>query len=190
MDRAGARKIFLRDLQTSSAARSDNFVYISHLDYEESMSAAQKLARLIPQPQGQQSEDMVHISSFARVRNRNEILLVKKNKPDFTAGKWVFPSAIINFGEDPAMAVERIVKEQLGTAPKNVKLIDVQSYGDKHWDLCFVYDVTIDRVGKLSADIDTAGYFDRKKLPPEFRSDHLEVLNGLDKAKEFARPWP
>ncbi len=53
--------------------------------------------------------------------------------------------------------------------------------------LCFVYEVTIDRVGKLSADIDTAAYFDRKKLPPEFRSDHLEVLDGLEKAKEFAR---
>ena len=152
------------------------------------MSVAQKIARLIPQPSGQQSEEMVHISSFARVRNGDEILLVKKNKPEYTAGKWVFPSAIINFGEDPELAIERIVKEQLGTPPKSVKLLDVQSYGGKHWDLCFVYEVTIDRVGKLADDIDKAGYFDRKKLPPEFRSDHLEVLNGLDKAKEFARP--
>jgi len=151
------------------------------------MSAAQKMARLIPQPTGQQSEEMVHISSFARVRNGDEILLVKKNKPDFTAGKWVFPSSIINFGEDPRLAMERIVKEQLGTAPTSVKLLDVQSYGDKHWDLCFVYEVTIDRVGKLSSDIDMAAYFGRRKLPPEFRSDHLEVLEGLDKAKEFSR---
>jgi ADP-ribose pyrophosphatase YjhB (NUDIX family) len=152
------------------------------------MSTAQKMARLIPQPAGQQSEEMVHISSFARVRNGDEILLVKRNKPDWTAGKWVFPSSVINFGEDPRLAIERIVKEQLGAAPTGVKLLDVQSYGDKHWDLCFIYEVTIDRVGKLSAEIDTAAYFDRKKLPPEFRSDHLEVLNGLEKAKELARP--
>jgi ADP-ribose pyrophosphatase YjhB (NUDIX family) len=152
------------------------------------MSASQKMARLIPQPPGQQSEEMVHISSFARVRNGDEILLVKKNKPDYTAGKWVFPSSIINFGEDPGLAIERIVKEQLGVSPTGVKLLDVQSYGGKHWDLCFVYEVTIDRVGKLSADIDTAAYFGRKKLPPEFRSDHLEVLNGLENAKELARP--
>src|SRR5579864_4649492 len=107
------------------------------------MSASQKMARLIPQPPGQQSEEMVHISSFARVRNGNEILLVKKNKPDYTAGKWVFPSSLINFGEDPGAAMERIIKEQLGVAPKSVKLIDVQSYGGKHWDICFIYEVTI-----------------------------------------------
>jgi len=151
------------------------------------MSASQKVARLIPQPPGQQAEEMVHISSFARVRNGNEILLVKKNKPDYSAGKWVFPSSIINFGEDPQVAIQRIVNEQLGTSPTSVKLLDVQSYGDKHWDICFVYDVTIDRVGKLSSDIDTSAYFDRKKLPLEFRSDHLEVLNGLEKSKEFSR---
>ena len=116
------------------------------------------------------------------------ILLVKKNKPEYTAGKWVFPSAIINYGEDPELAIERIIKEQLGTPPKNVKLLDVQSYGGKHWDLCFVYEVIIDRVGKLSADLDMAAYFSRKKLPPEFRSDHLEVLDGLNDAMEFATP--
>ncbi len=64
-------------------------------------------------------------------------LLVKKNKPDYTAGKWVFPSSLINFGEDPRLAIERIVKEQLGAAPISVKLLDVQSYGDKHWDSLF-----------------------------------------------------
>ena len=121
-------------------------------------------------------------------KGRIEILLVKKNRPDYTAGKWVFPSAIINFGEDPKLAMERIIKEQLGTAPSSVKLLDVQSYGGNHWDLCFVYEVTIDRVGKLSADLDMAAYFGRKKLPPEFRSDHLEVLDGLDEAMEFATP--
>ena len=142
-----------------------------------------KLARLVPQLPGQQSEEFAHISSFARVRNgENELLLVKKTRPEYTAGKWVFPSSIINFGEDPKLAIERIIREQIGVSPRNVKLIDVQSFGDKHWDLCFVYDVSIDTVGQLSSDIEVAGYFNRKKLPPEFRSDHLEVLETLEKS--------
>jgi ADP-ribose pyrophosphatase YjhB (NUDIX family) len=145
-------------------------------------TSSPKLARLVPQGPSQQSEEFVHVSSFARVRNsENEMLLVKKTRPDWTAGKWVFPSSLINFGEDPKLAVERIIREQVGTSPSNVKLVDVQSFGDKHWDLCFVYDASIDRVGKLSPDIEVAGYFNRKKLPPEFRSDHLEVLEALEK---------
>ncbi len=145
-------------------------------------SSSPKLARLVPQVPGQQPEEFVHISSFARVKNaEDEMLLVKKTRPEFTAGKWVFPSSVINFGEDPKLAIERIIREQVGASPGSVKLIDVQSFGDKHWDLCFVYDVSVDKVGKLSSDIEVAGYFNRKKLPPEFRSDHLEVLETLEK---------
>lgn len=138
-----------------------------------------KAARLIPQPQGQQAEDVVHISSFAIIKKGNELLLTKKIRPEFTAGKWVFPSSIINIGENPEASIRRIVKEQLGIDPKSVKLIDVQSYGDKHWDLCFVFDVSIDNIGKLSQDIEKAQYFSQNDFPPEFRSDHLEILQSL-----------
>jgi len=138
-----------------------------------------KMARLSPQSQGQQSEEMMHISSFAIAKKGKELLLVKRIRPEFTAGKWTFPSSIINFGEHPESAIKRIVKEQLGTEPKNVRLLDIQSYGDKHWDLCFIYEVSIDSIGKVSQDIEKVEYFDRGKLPPEFRSDHAEVLQGL-----------
>jgi hypothetical protein len=141
--------------------------------------SSQKTARLTPQVQGQQSEEIVHISAFAIIKRGNELLLAKKLRPEFTAGKWVFPSAIINFGEDPGLAIKRIVRDQLGADSKNVRLLDVQSYGDKHWDICFVYDVSIDGIGSLSQDIERAEYFDRGKLPPEFRSDHMEVLQAL-----------
>src|SRR5438552_4631152 len=137
------------------------------------MSSGQKTARLTPQVQGQQSEEVAHISSFAIIRKGSELLLAKKIRPEFTAGKWVLPSSIINFGENPESAMKRIVREQLGVDSTNVRLLDVQSYGDKHWDICFVYDVSIDSIGKLSQDIERAEYFDRGKLPPEFRSDHV-----------------
>ncbi len=152
------------------------------------MSSSQKLARLTPQAQGQQSEEVVHISVFAIIKKgNNELLLVKKIRPEFTAGKWVFPSSIINFGEHPEAATRRIVREQLGVDPKNVRLLDIQSYGDKHWDLCFLYDTSIDGVGKLSQDIERVEYFDRGKLPVEFRSDHMEVLQSLE--NKSPRAW-
>ncbi|MDA4112728.1 MAG: NUDIX domain-containing protein [Thaumarchaeota archaeon] len=141
--------------------------------------STQKTARLTPQVQGQQSEEVAHISAFAIIKRGNELLLIKKIRPEFTAGKWVFPSAIINFGEHPESAIKRVVREQLGADSKNVRLLDVQSYGDKHWDICFVYDVSIDGIGSLSQDVERAEYFDRGKLPPEFRSDHMEVLQAL-----------
>ena len=143
------------------------------------MSSSQKTARLTPQVQGQQPEEVAHISSFAIIKRGNELLLAKKIRPEFTAGKWVLPSSIINFGEHPESAMKRIVREQLGVDSTNVRLLDVLSYGDKHWDICFVYDVSIDSIGKLSQDIERAEYFDRGKLPPEFRSDHMEVLQSL-----------
>ena len=137
------------------------------------------MARLTPQAPGQQSEETMHISSFAITKRGKELLLVKRIRPEFTAGKWIFPSSLINYGEHPEAAIKRIVKEQLGAEAKDVKLIDIQSFGDKHWDLCFVYEVSIDGVGKVSQDIEKAEYFDRGKLPPEFRSDHAEVLQTL-----------
>lgn len=147
------------------------------------MSGPQKAARLVPQVPGQQSEEIVHVSSFAIIKRGNdELLLAWRIRPEFTANKWVLPSTVINYGEDPEAAVKRVVREQVGAEPKNVKLVDVQSYGDKHWDLCFVYDVSIDGTGRLSPDIQKVEYFSRNKLPPEFRADHLEVLQAIDAA--------
>jgi ADP-ribose pyrophosphatase YjhB (NUDIX family) len=141
--------------------------------------SAPKIARLAPQAAGVQSEETVHISAFAVIKSREQLLLVKRIRPEFTAGKWTLPASIINFGEDPEVAIKRIVREQLGAEPKKATLLQVQSFGDKHWDLCFVYQVSIDNVGKLSPDIERADYFPTDKLPPEFRSDHKEVLDTL-----------
>ncbi len=138
-----------------------------------------KTARLSPQVPGQQSEEVMHVSSFAIAKRGEELLLVKRIRPEFTAGKWTFPASIINFGEHPESAVKRIVRDQLGADPKNVRLLEIQSYGDKHWDMCFIYEVSLDGLGKLSQDIEKAEYFEEGRLPPEFRTDHAEVLQNL-----------
>jgi len=138
-----------------------------------------KGARLIPQVPGPTPEEVVHISSFALIRKGQQILLAKRLRPEFTAGKWTIPSAIISYGEHPEDAVRRITKELLGSDPTGVRLLDFQSYGGKHWDLCFVYDVSIAGLGSLSPDVERAEYFDIVRMPPEFRGDHNEVLQGL-----------
>jgi ADP-ribose pyrophosphatase YjhB (NUDIX family) len=136
-----------------------------------------KMARLVPQPDGTQPEEVMHISSFVLVRKGAQLLLVRRVKPERWAGKWCIPAAIINYGEDPGAAALRIVREQLGATATALKLLDVQSYGDKHWDMCFLLHADIPSVGKLGGDFDKADYFDLAKLPPELRADHKEVLD-------------
>ena len=136
-----------------------------------------KSAKLVPQPDGTQPEEVTHISSFVLARKGTQLLVVRRVKPERMAGSWCLPSAVINYGEDPGAAALRIVREQLGAAATALKLIDVQSFGDKHWDICFVFQVDIPSVGKLGGDFDKADYFDLAKLPPELREGHREVLD-------------
>ena len=136
-----------------------------------------KTARMVPQPDGTQPEEVLHISSFVLVRKGAHVLLARRVKPERMAGSWNLPSAVINFGEDPGSAALRIVREQVGAMPTSLKLLDVQSFGDKHWDLCFLFEAEIPALGKLGGDFDKAEYFDLAKLPPELREGHREVLD-------------
>lgn len=135
-----------------------------------------KTARLVPQPDGTQPEEVMHISSFVFVRKGPQLLLLRRVKPERIAG-WSLPGAVINYGEDPGHAALRIIKEQVGAAPTALKLLDVQSFGDKHWDLCFVFEAVIQAPGKIGADFDKAEYFDMAKLPTDLREGHREVLD-------------
>ncbi len=157
--------------------------FISRHGIASTMSAP-KVARLIPQPAaGGPFEEMVHISSFAIIKKGNKLLLEKRLRPEYSAGKWVIPGALINYGEDPLAGVKRVVKEQLGTDTKKAELIDVESYGDKHWDICFVYRVEIPNVGTLSPDVEKTDYSELRSLPPELRDDHKEVIDTLKARK-------
>ena len=146
--------------------------------------SAPRVARLIPQPAvGGTFEEFVHISSFAIIKKGSKLILEKRLRPEFSAGKWVIPAAVISYGEDPLAAVKRVVKEQLGTDAREAELIGVESYGDKHWDICFVYKVEIPNVGTLSQDVEKTDYFELLNLPPELRDDHKEVIDILKARK-------
>jgi ADP-ribose pyrophosphatase YjhB (NUDIX family) len=142
-----------------------------------------KTARLVPQPDGTQPEEMTHISSFAFVSKGEQLLLVRRTRPERWAGKWCIPGAVLLYGEDPAAGARRVVREQLGANATEVKLLDVQSFGDKHWDVCFIYGAETPEIGKLGQDFDKAEYFEVARLPAELRDDHKEVLD-LAKARK------
>jgi ADP-ribose pyrophosphatase YjhB (NUDIX family) len=142
--------------------------------------SAPKAARLVPQPAaGGPFQEVVHVSSFVVTKKGGSLLLAKRSGPEFTAGKWVIPATVINYGEDPRAAAIRVVKEQLGVEAKETELIDVQSYGDKHWDICFVYQTDIPGIGSISPDIEKVDYFELQNLPLDLRSDHKEVIDTL-----------
>ena len=136
-----------------------------------------KVARLVPQADGTQPEEVMHISSFVFVKKGGQLLLVRRVKPERWAGKWCIPGSLINYGEDPGAAALRIVRDQLGATATVLKLLDVQSYGVKHWDMCFIFHADVPGVGKLGGDFDKADYFELAGLPPELREDHKEVLD-------------
>jgi ADP-ribose pyrophosphatase YjhB (NUDIX family) len=136
-----------------------------------------KLARLVPQPEGSTPEEMVHLSSFVFLTDgAGKLLLMKRARPERWAGKWCLPGSVLFYGEDPAVGAGRVVKEQLGATATEMKLLGVDSYGDKHWDICFVFHAQIQGIGQLGADFEKAEYFDLAALPPELRDDHREVI--------------
>lgn len=139
--------------------------------------SATKRARLVPQPDNTNPEEVMHISSFVMLTKGKQMLLIRRVKPEQMAGSWNMPSAVINWGEDPGHAALRVVKEQTGTEPTAMKLLDVQSFGDKHWDMCFLFGMEVPGDVKLSPDFDKAEYFDPSSLPPQLREGHKEVLD-------------
>jgi len=136
-----------------------------------------KSAKMVPQPEGTQPEEVTHISSFVLIMKGKQLLLLWRTKPERAANTWSLPGAVINWGEDPGHAALRVVREQLGAAPTSMKLLDVQSFGDKHWDICFVFQCEVPAVGKLADGISKVEWFDLAKLPPELREGHKEVLD-------------
>jgi ADP-ribose pyrophosphatase YjhB (NUDIX family) len=139
--------------------------------------SAPRLARLVPQTTAV-AEEVLHISSFGIVRQGKKILLLRR-RTGASAGKLTLPASLINYGEHPEDAMRRIIGALTGTKPSSTKLLDIQSYGDSHWDLCLIYSVEIPGVGTLPQDVEKAEYLDASDLPSDLREDHREVLQNL-----------
>jgi ADP-ribose pyrophosphatase YjhB (NUDIX family) len=135
-----------------------------------------KLARLVPQV-GIEADEVLHISSFGIIREGDKILLARRRRQGST--QWIIPSSLINYGEHPQDAIKRIIKGLLGAKSSNETLLDIQSYGTKHWDLCLIYEIETPAIGPLPQDVEATGYFELSNLPVDTKDDHKEVLQAL-----------
>jgi ADP-ribose pyrophosphatase YjhB (NUDIX family) len=140
------------------------------------------MARLVPQPEGSMPEEVMHISSFTFVTKGTELLLLKRLRPERWVG-WCIPGSVLLYAEDPAAAARRTLTDQVGATVTEVELLDVYSFGDKHWDICFIYRAEIPEVGKLGQDFEKADYFDLANLPSDVRVDHKEVIDMVKSRK-------
>jgi len=80
-------------------------------------------------------EQMTRIAAYGLVLRDSNILLCRfSNKlPDFE-GKWTLPGGGLEFGEDPADAVVREVREETGLEIEPTKLFGIDSFTDAQHD--------------------------------------------------------
>ncbi len=108
------------------------------------------------------------VAAAALVEREGQALLVRRAN-DPLRGLWTLPAGFVDAGEDPAQAVVRECLEETGLVVRVTGLLDVL-YGLEHArgaHILIVYRAEIIS-GVLVArdDVDRAGFFDVKNLPP------------------------
>lgn len=101
------------------------------------------------------------------LENGHLLLARRVNEPQ--RGLWTLPAGFVDAGEDPARAVEREFLEETGLQVQTTELLDVLA-GQEHphgAHILIVYRVEL-LGGQLKPgdDVDRAGFFSLKNLPP------------------------
>jgi hypothetical protein len=133
------------------------------------------------------SDENLHISSFAIVRRApGTLLLIKATEAhplSFRRGKLLLPATMLQFGEKPSRAAERVLATQLsGAEGLKQNFAEMQSYMGSHWDICFVYDFDAKGVRNIAAKppYTEATFYSVGSLPRALiAEDHLEVIDGV-----------
>lgn len=119
---------------------------------------------------------------------RGEVLLVKykdTTKYDYQKG-WFLPDDYLQHLEHPDAAARRIVQEQTGLAPPDVRLVFIESFsGHGAWHLVFHYQARLDEVlsPKAFENVAAAKWFPLNALPDASEVAHdgwaLDVLDKI-----------
>ncbi|MDA4136570.1 MAG: hypothetical protein OK449_06210 [Thaumarchaeota archaeon] len=133
------------------------------------------------------NDENLHISSFAIVRREPDTLLLIKatdaHPLSFRRGKLLLPATMLQFGEKPSRAAERVLSTQLsGAEGLKENFAEMQSYMGSHWDICFVYDFDAKGARSITAKppYAEASFYHVGSLPrASIAEDHLEVIDGL-----------
>ena len=121
------------------------------------------------------------------LRAGDRILLVRyrdTRKYDGQRG-WFLPDDYLAHLEHPDDAARRIVREQAGVEPPELRLAEIESFGDGVWHLVFHYAGELNDPPQLlpSGNVDAAEWFPLQALPPASEVAHegwaLDVLSRL-----------
>lgn len=76
----------------------------------------------------------------AVIVERAAVLMVKASR-GFNRGRWTLPGGFVSYGESPAQAVAREVREEVGVACEVGELLGLESFighdSCLHWHMCF-----------------------------------------------------
>jgi hypothetical protein len=145
----------------------------------------------IPRRARMDNEDL-HISDFVFVRKPDDadsVLFLKAGEKfpvSFKRGKWLFPAAILDFGNSPKKFALQVLKEQLNDGSySEPTFLSMQSYYGAHWDIVFVLECRLAAGKPLPTSREPftdVSFFKLSNLPrKEIAEDHLEVLDELQK---------
>ena len=117
----------------------------------------------------------------------DEVLFVRyrdTSRYDRQAG-WFLPDDLLDHLEHPDEGVRRIVREQTGLAADDLRLAEIESFGDGAWHLVFHYVAVLDEPAPVDprGNVAEATWFPLDELPPASEVAHhgwgLEVLGRV-----------
>lgn len=126
-----------------------------------------------------------YVSADAIVYNHGDILLIKRGNPDEPYyGTYALPGGFVDYGEDPAAAAVREVREETGLETAMHDLVGV--FGKKGRDprghvVSIAYSLSVEG-GELAAgdDAKEAAWFSIDKLP-DLAFDHADIIAAFRK---------
>ncbi|MBI2183616.1 MAG: NUDIX hydrolase [Thaumarchaeota archaeon] len=106
------------------------------------------------------------------MKKSDSILLGKALLPDMAKDRWVIPASQLKYGEHPDDAAKRILREQLKAESEKISYLGIWSFTASHWDICFIYDVSLKTEPKPSEEGEAKrfpeDYFKSSQLLSEF----------------------
>lgn len=130
--------------------------------------------------------DKILIIASAIIRNnKNEILLLKRNKTKTFQNHWQLPEGKLEEKESPYDALKREIKEELNAEIKHAELkaishTTLEAKGIKYLAFRLIYSTELSNPHdiKLSAEHSEYGWFKKNEL------NNLELLPGTQEAIE------
>lgn len=121
------------------------------------------------------------------VEREGKLLLVKGAR-GYTAGRWSLPGGFLTFGESPAEAVEREVREELRVPCRVGRLLGVRTKVGResqlHWIIFFLEAELLGEPDPDPDEISEAGFFEKEeaahRLCDEAMAAFLRELYGLN----------